>query len=84
MKRYILWLVLAAVWLAVAVLNLYSQRSGTVIGFNIFAAVVFAAVGTGQWIVVRKYDASTKWLRRIELAALVVVVLVLIAVLLMS
>lgn len=84
MKRYILWLVLAAVWLAVAVLNLYSQRPGTVIGFNIFAAVVFAAVGTGQWIVVRKYDASTKWLRRIELAALVVVVLVLIAVLLMS
>lgn len=84
MKRYILWLILAAVWLAVAVLNLYSQRPGTVIGFNIFAAVVFAAVGTGQWIVVRKYDASTKWLRRIELAALVVVVLVLIAVLLMS
>lgn len=84
MKRYILWLILATVWLAVAVLNLYSQRPGTVIGFNIFAAIVFAAVGTGQWIAVRKYGASTKWLRRIELAALVVVVLVLIAVLLMS
>ena len=84
MKRYILWLVLAAIWLVVAMFNLYSQRPGTVIGFNIFAAVVFAAVGTGQWIAVRKYDASTKWLRRIELAALVVVVLVLIAVLLMG
>lgn len=84
MKRYILWLVLAAVWLAVAVLNLYRQRPGTVIGFNVFAAVVFTAVGIGQWIAVRKYDASTKWLRRIELAALVVVILVLISVLLMG
>lgn len=84
MKRYILWLVLAAVWLVVAALNLYSRRSGTVIGFNIFAAVVFAAVGTGQWIAVRKYGASSKLLRRIELAALVVVILVLIAVLLMG
>lgn len=80
MKRY-LWFGLAAIWVLIAVLNAGRGRGGVVIGFNAFAAAVFAALGVAQILTDRKGDDGKKAMRWAETGATAVAVLALLAVL---
>lgn len=58
------WFMLSGTWILVAILNILDKRSNAVIGFNIFSAVLFAALGLTQYFCNKKGEKGKgvfKW-----------------------
>ena len=75
MKWFNIWFLLSGVWIVVAILNLVQGREGTLIAFNIFAVVLFAALGALQNFAAKQDQEGKKLLRRVY--AIVILVLIL-------
>lgn len=84
MKQYLIYMVLSGVWLLAAVVNIMDQRPTAVIGFNIFAAVLFAGLAGGYALLSRKYGETGRWKRWLHLSALLMLVVVFVVILLVS
>ena len=75
MKWFNIWFLLSGIWIVVAILNLVQGREGTLIAFNIFAVVLFAALGALQNFAAKQDQEGKKLLRRVY--AIVILVLIL-------
>ena len=75
MKWFNIWFLLSGIWIVVAILNLVQGREGTLIAFNIFAVVLFAALGALQNFAAKQDQEGKKLLRRVY--AIVILVLLL-------
>lgn len=58
MKQWLVYLILSGIWLITAVVNMADGRPSAVIGFNVFAAVLFAALSAGYALLSRKYGET--------------------------
>lgn len=74
MKEWYRWFVLSGIWVLITVLNIFSERSGVVIGYNIFAVVIFAILGIAQYFCDKKGEAGKKWLRSFYIGAVILAV----------
>lgn len=75
MKWFNVWFLLSGVWIVIAILNLVQGREGTLIAFNIFAVILFAALGGVQNYAAKQDQKGKKLLRRIY--AIVILALIL-------
>ena len=75
MKWFNIWFLLSGIWIVVAILNLVQGREGTLIAFNIFAVVLFAALGALQNFAAKQDQEGKKLLRRVY--AIVILALIL-------
>ena len=75
MKWFNVWFLLSGVWIVVAILNLVQGREGTLIAFNIFAVILFAALGGVQNYAAKQDQKGKKLLRRVY--AIVILALIL-------
>ena len=83
MDKWYMWLVLSGIWVLITNLNIFSERSGVVIGYDIFAAVIFAILGIAQYFCDKKGEAGKKQLRAIRVGAVLLAVAASVLVLLM-
>lgn len=67
------WFILSACWILAAILNAYDHRSGIVVGYDIFAAAVFAVLGVAQRVCGQKGEQGKRLMKRIYLATILVV-----------
>ena len=74
MKKWYMWLVLSGIWVLITVLNIFSERSGVVIGYNIFVAAIFAILGIAQYFCDKKGEAGKKQLRAFYIGAVILAV----------
>ncbi len=82
MKKWYFWIILAGVWAIAAVVNAVDGRNFFVIGYNLFAAVVFILLAVFQCICDQKGDKGKKIMRYIYFGTLIIVLILLGAVLL--
>lgn len=75
MRWFNVWFLLSGVWIVVAILNLVQGREGTLIAFNIFAVILFAALGGVQNYAAKQDQEGKKLLRRVY--AIVILALIL-------
>lgn len=75
MKWFNVWFLLSGVWIVIAILNLVQGREGTLIAFNIFAVILFAALGGVQNYAAKQDQKGKKLLRRVY--AIVILALIL-------
>lgn len=75
MKWFNVWFLLSGVWVVTAIVNLVQKREGTLIAFNIFAIVLFAALGGLQNFAAKQDQEGKKLLRRVY--AIVILALIL-------
>lgn len=75
MRWFNVWFLLSGVWIVVAILNLVQGREGTLIAFNIFAVILFAALGGVQNYAAKQDQGGKKLLRRVY--AIVILALIL-------
>lgn len=75
MKWFNVWFLLSGVWIVIAILNLVQEREGTLIAFNIFAVILFAALGGVQNYAAKQDQEGKKLLRRVY--AIVILALIL-------
>ena len=75
MKWFNVWFLLSGVWIVIAILNLVQGREGTLIAFNIFAVILFAALGGVQNYAAKQDQEGKKLLRRVY--AIVILALIL-------
>lgn len=45
MKKWWIWFIQSGIWILITILNVIDKRSSTAIGYNIFVAISFAALG---------------------------------------
>ena len=76
MKQWWQWFLLSGVWLLAAVLNYVEGRNFVVIGYNLFAVLLFTALGFLQRACDRKGDVGKRMFKRITVAAVVLIILV--------
>lgn len=75
MKWYNVWFLVSGVWIVVAIINLIQKQTPAVLAFNLFAVVLFAALGGVQNYANRQGDAGKKLMKRIYLTVIVLLVL---------
>lgn len=75
MRWFNVWFLLSGVWIVIAILNLVQGREGTLIAFNIFAVILFAALGGVQNYAAKQDQEGKKLLRRVY--AIVILALIL-------
>lgn len=74
--RLNLWFLLSAVWIILTFFQVYQNGSGIVIGYNAFAAVLFAVLGVIQNVYEKRGKEGKKKMNQISLLAIAVVILV--------
>lgn len=75
MKWFNVWFLLSGVWIVIAILNLVQKREGTLIAFNIFAVILFAALGGVQNYAAKQDQGGKKLLRRVYTIVILALVL---------
>ena len=75
MKWFNVWFLLSGVWIVIAILNLVQGREGTLIAFNIFAVILFAALGGVQNYAAKQDQKGKKLLRRVYAIVLLALIL---------
>ncbi|OUQ25726.1 hypothetical protein B5E80_03825 [Flavonifractor sp. An135] len=75
MKWFNVWFLLSGVWIVIAILNLVQGREGTLIAFNIFAVILFAALGGVQNYAAKQDQKGKKLLRRIYTIVILALIL---------
>ena len=75
MKWFNVWFLLSGVWIVIANLNLVQGREGTLIAFNIFAVILFAALGGVQNYAAKQDQKGKKLLRRIYTIVILALIL---------
>ena len=75
MKWFNMWFLLSGVWIVVAVVNAFARPSAPVLAFNVFAVVLFAALGGVQNYANSHGEQGKKLLKRIYITVIVLLVL---------
>ena len=75
MKWFNVWFLLSGVWIVIAILNLVQGREGTLIAFNIFAVILFAALGGVQNYAAKQDQKGKKLLRRVYTIVILALIL---------
>ena len=70
------WFLLSAVWIVLTFFQVYQKGSGIVIGYNAFAAVLFAVLGIAQNVFEKQGKEGKKKMNQISLLAIAAVVLI--------
>lgn len=73
---YRVWFLLAILWAISAIISAFQSRSGIVIGFQVFATILFAVLGIVQTLCDRKGERGRRAIQLIAILAIIVVVVV--------
>ena len=79
MGEWYSWLVMAGTWIVVMLLRIFERRSndiGILIGFYLFIALVCCALGIAQYFCEKKGDGGKKLLKKINIGAVILVIVV--------
>lgn len=83
MGEWYSWLVMAGTWIVVMILHIFERRiNGIVIGFYLFLALVYCALGIAQYFCEKKGDSGKKLLKKINIGAIIFVIVVCVVLLL--
>ena len=72
-----MYFILSALWLFIALYNVFMKRSGIVIGYNVLAAVLFALLGITQFVCSKKGQKGRQILRVVQTAAVILIAVLL-------
>ena len=75
MKKIYVWFVLSAIWGLAAIFNIYDKRGVLIIGYDIFASVIFSFLGISQYFCDRKGETGKKIMNRIAKVIIVILAL---------
>ena len=70
------WFLLSVFWIVLAFYQVYQKGSGMVIGYNAFAAALFAVLGIVQNVCEKQGREGKKKMNQISLLAIAVVILI--------
>ena len=84
MRRHIVWLLLAGIWLLAAVFNAIDGRNPLAIGYNILAALMFPALTIGQICFDKQGAPGKKRMNILCIAVFMVLILYLALVLILT
>ena len=78
MRRHIVWLLLAGIWLLAAVFNAIDGRNPLAIGYNVLAALMFPVLTIGQIHFDKQGAPGKKRMKLLCAAAFVLLILCLV------